>query len=129
VQVWRRLVENFVANKQVWERLSRWHLSASFRTRRIRLNNAYMRRSAPKVRVGRNCAKIIFIMKQKGEQPRKKENKRHRAYIPWSVSNPVMTFLPAGVRCSNTWILHVRPAYVKAMLSWLVCWFDKRACE
>jgi len=40
-------VENFVANKQVCEKLSRWSLFMSIRTRRIRLNDACMRHPGP----------------------------------------------------------------------------------
>jgi len=40
-------VEKFVANKQVFEKLSPWRLYTSIRTWRIWLNDAYMRHSAP----------------------------------------------------------------------------------
>jgi len=40
-------VDNFVANKQVREELSRWRLCTSIHTWRILLNGAYMHHSAP----------------------------------------------------------------------------------
>jgi len=44
----RTFVENFVANKQVREKLSRWRLYTSIRrTWHIQLDDACMRRSAP----------------------------------------------------------------------------------
>jgi len=40
-------VENFIANKQAREKLSRWRLYTSIRTGHIQLIDTYMRRSAP----------------------------------------------------------------------------------